>query len=94
MATAALHRGPKGHALLGSLREFHRDQLEFYARCAREYGDVVPVRLGPFPSLLICHPDISRAWSAREEGANVRRGIGLLGFLGRPASESCGLCRD
>jgi hypothetical protein len=32
--------------LLGSLGEFNRDQLGYYERCAREYGDVVPVRFG------------------------------------------------
>jgi cytochrome P450 len=37
--------------------EFNRDQLGFYVRCAREYGDVVPVRLGPRRGLLVYHPD-------------------------------------
>ena len=50
-------RGPKGHWLLGSLPDVHRDQLGFYARCAREHGDVVPVRLGPARGVLIYHPD-------------------------------------
>lgn len=50
-------QGPRGHWLLGSAREFTRDQLGFYVRCAREYGDVVPVRLGPRRGLLIYHPD-------------------------------------
>jgi hypothetical protein len=40
-------RGPKGRFVLGNLPDFRRDQLGFYAACAREYGDVVPVRLGP-----------------------------------------------
>ena len=44
---AALPRGPRGHVLLGSGPDFGRDQLGFYAACAREYGDLVPVRLGP-----------------------------------------------
>jgi hypothetical protein len=34
-----------------------RDQLGFYAPCAREYGDVVPLRLGPDRGLLVHHPD-------------------------------------
>jgi cytochrome P450 len=50
-------RGPKGSFLLGNAREFQRDQLGFYASCAREYGDVVPFRLGPFRALLVYHPD-------------------------------------
>jgi cytochrome P450 len=55
--SAALRSGPRGHAVLGSLADFNRDQLGFYVRCAREYGDVVPVRLGPSRGLLIYHPD-------------------------------------
>jgi cytochrome P450 len=50
-------RGPRGRGLFGNLRDFNRDQLGFYDRCAREYGDVVPVRLGPRRGLLIYHPD-------------------------------------
>jgi cytochrome P450 len=52
-----IHQGPREHWLLGSLGEFNRDQLGFYGRCAREHGDVVPVRLGPRRGLLIYHPD-------------------------------------
>ena len=52
-----LPRGPKGHFLLGSGPDLARDQLGFYAACAREYGDVVPVRLGLAAGLLIYHPD-------------------------------------
>ena len=55
--SAVLSQGPRGHRLLGSLGDFNRDQLGFYVRCAREYGDVVPVRLGPRRGLLIYHPD-------------------------------------
>ena len=50
-------RGPKGRLLLGSLPDFRRDQLGFYADCARAYGDVVPVRLGPRRGVLFYHPD-------------------------------------
>lgn len=53
--TATL-RGPRGHGLLGNLSDFQRDQLGFYADCAR-YGDVVPVRLGPRRAVLFYHPD-------------------------------------
>ena len=81
---AAVHRGPRGHALLGNLREFSRDQLGFYARCAREYGDVVPVRLGPFPGLLIYHPDaIEEVLVVRNRDFIKSRGVRLMrGFLG------------
>lgn len=81
---AALHRGPRGHALLGNLREFGRDQLGFYTRCAREYGDVVPVRLGPFPGFLIYHPDaIEEVLVVRNRDFIKSRGVRLMrGFLG------------
>jgi cytochrome P450 len=57
VVTAPPPRGPKGHFLLGSGPELSRDQLGFYAACFRDYGDVVPVRLGPRRALLIYHPD-------------------------------------
>jgi cytochrome P450 len=79
---AALHQGPKGHALLGNLRDFNRDQLGFYARCAREYGDVVPVRLGPSRGLLIYHPDaIEEVLVVRNRDFIKSRGIRLLRAL-------------
>ena len=58
MTLATLPRGPRGHLLLGNGPDFKRDrQLAFYASCAREYGDVVPVRLGHRRGILIYHPD-------------------------------------
>ena len=82
--TAALHQGPRGHALLGNLRDFNRDQLGFYAGCAREYGDVVPLRLGPFPGLLIYHPDaIEEVLVTRSRDFIKSPGVRLLrGLLG------------
>jgi cytochrome P450 len=83
-ATAALHQGPRGHALLGNLRDFNRDQLGFYAQCARAYGDVVPVHLGPFPGLLIYHPDaIEEVLVTRNRDFIKSRGVRLMrAFLG------------
>ena len=57
MAVATLPRGPRGHFLLGSLPDFRRDQLAFYASSARDHGDVVPTRFGPRRVVLIYHPD-------------------------------------
>ena len=74
-----LHQGPPEHWLLGSLGEFNRDQLGFYARCARDYGDVVPVRLGPRRGLLIYHPDaIEEVLIARAGDFVKSPGIRLL----------------
>ena len=77
-------RGPKGHWLLGSLPDVHRDQLGFYARCAREHGDVVPVRLGPVRGVLIYHPDaIEDAFVARSRDFVKSRSVRMLrGLLG------------
>jgi cytochrome P450 len=57
MSVKTQPRGPKGQLLLGSLRDFQRDQLGFYSSCARDYGDVVATRFGPLRALLVYHPD-------------------------------------
>jgi cytochrome P450 len=57
MSAKTLPRGPKGRFPLGNFHDFRRDQLAFYASCARDYGDVVPVRFGRSHALLIYHPD-------------------------------------
>ena len=49
--------GPKGNWLTGNLPEFRRDMLAFFTRCAREYGDVVSLRLGPRSWVFLNHPD-------------------------------------
>lgn len=48
--------GPRGHFLLGNLPDFGHDMLGFFVNCAREYGDVVSLRLGGFPACLLNHP--------------------------------------
>ena len=40
------------------LREMARDQLGFYQRITREYGDFVPVRFGLRRAVFINHPDL------------------------------------
>ena len=82
--TAPLPHGPKGHRLFGSLADFNRDQLGFYARCAREFGDVVPVRLGRNRGLLIYHPDaIEEVLVTRNRDFLKSRGLRLLrGLIG------------
>ena len=78
----ALPRGPQGHLLLGSMPAIARDQLGFYAACAREYGDVVPIRLGPRRALLIYHPDaIEDVLVARSRDFVKSPGVRLLASL-------------
>ena len=50
--------GPKGHWLTGNLREFRRDRLGYLTECARTYGDVVAIRLGPARIWVLNHPDL------------------------------------
>jgi len=77
-----LPRGPRGHFLLGSGPDFARDQLGFYAACAREYGDVVPVRFGPRRGLLLYHPDaIEEVLVTRNRDFIKSPGVRLLSRL-------------
>jgi cytochrome P450 len=54
MATVA--SGPTGHWLWGNLTDLRHDMLGFLLRCAREYGDVVPMRFADRRALLLSHP--------------------------------------
>jgi hypothetical protein len=49
--------GPRAGFFFGSGAHFRRDQLGFYEMCAREYGDLVQTRMGPFrtPSAIAGH---------------------------------------
>jgi hypothetical protein len=40
-------RGPRAPPILGHLLELKRDWLGTLTRYAREYGDFVPLRVGP-----------------------------------------------
>jgi cytochrome P450 len=55
---AARPPGPEGHWLRGHLQEFRSDRLGFLTACARSYGDVVALRLGPARIWLLSHPDL------------------------------------
>src|ERR1019366_8288245 len=50
--------GPKGHWLAGNLPDFRRGRLDFFTRCAREYGDVVKLRFAHRRIYLVTHPDL------------------------------------
>jgi len=51
-------RGPKPRWITGHLSEFRADRLGFFVRCAKEYGDIVPLRLMKFRILLLSRPDL------------------------------------
>ena len=48
--------GPKGHPILGVMREFNRDSLGFITRC-RDYGDVVCIRFLYVTAYFLYHPN-------------------------------------
>lgn len=50
--------GPKGTWLLGSADDFKSDPLNFMIECHRKYGDVVAMRMGTLPMLMISDPDL------------------------------------
>lgn len=91
VTTGALSRiapGPRGELFLGSFREMRDDHLGLFARVAREYGDVVRLRLGPELLHLVVHPDDIRV-VLQEKQANFPKtkfnrriecffGLGLL----------------
>jgi len=57
--SAAGHRalaGPPGYPIVGHLPHFLRDRLGFLSRCAREYGEVVKLRIGS-PTYLLTSPE-------------------------------------
>ena len=47
--------GPRGIFLLGNLPEISRNWLATLTRYAREYGDFVPLQLGPKRTVLVLH---------------------------------------
>src|SRR5438128_806561 len=49
--------GPRGRFLTGHLSQIGRERLAFLTQCAREFGDLVPLQLGPRRALLISDPD-------------------------------------
>jgi cytochrome P450 len=49
--------GPRGHLLLGSVRDIQRDPLRFGLAMTQQYGDIVRIRLLLWTAYLINHPD-------------------------------------
>jgi cytochrome P450 len=79
--------GPEAHTLVGNLLDFGNDPLGFLTKCAREYGDIVPLRLGLTPACLVNQPDYieqvlkDRLLFVKRRGSSVGRsllGEGLL----------------
>jgi cytochrome P450 len=60
MRAAKLPDGPPAHLLTGHVTDLHHDRLGCFTRWARDYGDFVPLRLGPRRGFLLSHPDYLR----------------------------------
>ena len=52
--------GPKGHFILGNLRDFSHDPPAYLVYLAEEYGPISRLRVGPFWAYVIAHPDYVR----------------------------------
>ncbi len=52
--------GPKGVPLFGNLAEIRKDPLNVFVKLTREYGDVVPYRIGTDHVFLINNPELIR----------------------------------
>jgi cytochrome P450 len=57
LARSATPPGPRGHLVLGSLREVQRDPLGLLREGFRDHGDVVRLRFGTTRALLLAHPE-------------------------------------
>jgi cytochrome P450 len=80
--------GPRPHPLLGNLPAFARDVLGFFTECARDYGDVVSMRVAGRTALLLSHPEhieqvlvgqqrnfVKHSWFWRHVGAVFGEGL-------------------
>ena len=51
--------GPKGHFLLGSIKDYKKDVLSFFLKITEEYGDLVSFNLGPRKAFLTKDPHLA-----------------------------------
>lgn len=57
MTVVTLPPGPKARPLVGNLLDYSRDPLNFLARSAQEYGDVVSLQFPGPPAYLLSNPE-------------------------------------
>ena len=76
--------GPPGNSIVGNLAELGEDPLGFLVRCDRDYGDIVPLRLGLTPACLVTHPDlIEQVLKGRDSFVKSRGFRALHTLLGK-----------
>lgn len=64
--------GPKGHPLLGMMREFRQDRLTFYRQMGQVYGDVIRLRMLWVDTYAVSHPDYVK-YILQDNNRNYRR---------------------
>ena len=84
LLSASKPRGPKNPPLIGQLRAFRAQPIQFLMRMARDYGDLVYFRLGPQHVYLASHPEFVREILVTNQGnftksRALQRGRILLG---------------
>jgi cytochrome P450 len=67
---------------MGNMPEYNADPLAFMTRAAREYGDFVPLRLGPIRGVLLSNPkDIESVLVEHQRSFHKSRGVHRLSTL-------------
>ena len=74
MAVAKIPSGPKGQFLMGNTLQYMGDSLGFLTRTAREFGDIVKIRLGLSTYYLLIHPTLVEEGLARTPRMSSRTG--------------------
>ena len=73
--------GPEGNSIVGNLAELGEDPLAFLTKCDRNYGDIVPLRLGLTPACFVAHPDLITQVLREREAFIKSRGFRALHTL-------------
>lgn len=50
--------GPTGAFMVGNAAQFGIDPLGFLTQCAQQYGEIVPLRMGNSPAIILTNPDL------------------------------------
>ncbi|MFB2975269.1 cytochrome P450 [Microseira sp. BLCC-F43] len=72
--------GPEGNSIVGNLLDLGQDPLGFLERC-RDYGDIVPLRLGLTPVCLLFNPDYIEEVLKERDAFIKSRGFRVLKTL-------------
>lgn len=84
LAGPSIQRSPKGSLFLGHLPQLQQDWLGTLRRWQQEYGDFIPVRLGPYPAVFIFDPEDAETiliakYKASRKNFIIRRTRALVG---------------